>query len=102
MSATATTRADANRRAKQRQRERQASRGDRKLEIVVSATEYDLLLKLRELQRGPVEDFWKRALVTGACFTANSGTPRGSKVKRQGGDSGQKPPKADMSAGATE
>jgi hypothetical protein len=74
-------RARQNREAKQRQRARQASLGDRTITIVLSSSELDLLSALRSRQRGPIEGFERRALMLGATFAANAGNPRGAKVK---------------------
>ncbi len=76
--------------AAQRERERAASA--RVFTIRLSANEAELLLTARQRQRGSIEGFEARALVTGALFLANAGNVRGAKLKRQGGDSG--PPAA--------
>lgn len=67
--------------AKRRQRLRQAALGDRKIEITVTAAEFAILEQLRERQRGPIEGFFRRALIVGAVFSANAGASRGKKVK---------------------
>lgn len=66
---------------KQRQRERLAEAGVTKVEIQVTAEEAELLAKLKELQKGNPDTFLGRALLMGAKFLANSGQPKGQKVK---------------------
>ncbi len=60
-------------RAKQKERTRKASLGDVVVTITLTAGEAALLASMREKQRGPVEGFFRRALLKGAVFVANSG-----------------------------
>lgn len=70
-----------NREAKRRQREREAELGKRALIITVPGGDMDELEYAADLQRGPREGFYLRALLIGAKFLANAGTPRGRKMK---------------------
>jgi hypothetical protein len=69
------------REAKQRQRAKQSSLGDRTITITLTAGEAIRLAEMRTRQRGPVEGFERRALLLGAVFLANAGNKRGNKVK---------------------
>lgn len=77
----ATLRREQLKEAKQRQRARQSSLGEVTVTITLTAAESMLLLELCELQRGPFEGFYRRALMRGAVFMANAGNPRVRKAK---------------------
>jgi hypothetical protein len=62
-------------------RERRAGRAIRVLQIELCAEDFDLYQRAREKQRGPIAGAARRMLLTGAKFIANSGTPRGKKIK---------------------
>lgn len=66
---------------KQRQRQRLAEVGVVKIELLVTAEESALLAELRDRQKGNVDTFLARALLTGAKFLANAGQAKGRKVK---------------------
>lgn len=69
------------REAKQRQRERERERGWAKIEVRLTAEEADLLVKAVAMYSGAPEEFYARALTTGAKFLANAGNVRGGKVR---------------------
>ena len=67
--------------AKARQRAELNASGARAITIVLDAEAAEMFADLARRQRGPIEGFALRALMTGAKFLANSGNPRGKKVK---------------------
>mgnify|MGYP001356892600 CR=1 FL=1 len=68
------------RRAKRRQREREHAFGDVKIEVRLTSEQWAAIEACRALQRGDEKTFIVRALMTGARFMANSGTPKGKKA----------------------
>jgi hypothetical protein len=72
-------RTEQNRRAKQAQRARQLAAGQVTVTVTLPAGEAQLLVWLRTAQSGSPEQFYARALVTGAKFVYNSGNVRGGK-----------------------
>jgi len=75
------TRTEKNRRYKAAQRARQKASGVTTLTIELTEEETKAFRAMQAAQRGPIEDFAKRALLTGAKFVANSGNTRGGKKK---------------------
>jgi len=69
------------REAKRRQRARGRAAACQVITITLTADEARLFFAARDQQRGPVDDFARRCLTTGAMFLANSGTPRGHKLR---------------------
>lgn len=67
---------------KRRQRQNEREMECRFIQIRLDADEAAAFARWREKQRGPVEDFARRALLLGAIFAANSGCPRGQKERR--------------------
>jgi len=51
------------------------------LTVRLNREQHDFLMACMEMQRGPIVNFVQRALLTGAAFVANSGNPRGKKVR---------------------
>lgn len=76
------SRAEKLREYKARQRERERQQGARIITIRLSADEPEWFARMRHEQRGPLEDFPRRALMQGACFAVNAGRPSGTKVRR--------------------
>lgn len=68
---------------KRRQRDNEREMGMRTITIRLDPDEAELFARLRHKQRGSLDDFPRRALITGAMFAANSGTPKGQKEKRR-------------------
>ncbi len=67
--------------AQRKFRSRLAAAGAQQLTIVLSPEEATLFAFYADAQNGPLACFPKRALLMGAKFIANSGRPRGKKVK---------------------
>lgn len=80
-----TPRTEQNRRAKQRQRERDRAVGVTTVPVSLTVEEAQLLVWLRKAQAGPDATFYARALVIGAKFVYNSGNVRGGKRRIKGG-----------------
>ena len=82
---TRTKRQEQNRLAKQAQRERAKQTGVVKFEVLLVASEAQLVNWLRDAQSGPRDSFIARALVVGAKFLFNAGNVRGGKKRIKGG-----------------
>ncbi len=78
MSAEARRRAQ-NKEAQKRSRDKARSEGGTEIRVKLCWQELELLEAAAALQAGPREDFFRRALLTGAKFLANSGNVRGGK-----------------------
>ena len=79
-----TTRTEKNRQYKAAQRERERQTGLVKVEVMLSASDAQLVNWLRTAQSGNAETFIARALVVGAKFAYNSGNVRGGKRRIKG------------------
>jgi len=55
--------------------------GSHTVQVVINNAEFSILNTAATLQNGPLDDFWKRALLVGAKFLANSGNVKGGKVR---------------------
>ena len=80
-----TTRTENNRKAKQRSRAKAAAAGLKKLEVVLTASDAQLVGWVRKAQSGNPETFLGRALVVGAKFLFNAGNVCGGKKRIKGG-----------------
>jgi len=70
------------RRKKQESRSRlSAVEGGVTITVRMNREQHAQMMRCLDCQRGPAENFILRALLTGAAFVANSGTPRGKKVR---------------------
>lgn len=79
-----TARAEQNRRAKQRQRDKEKALGVTEVLVKLTAEQVAQLTWLRQAQSGDLESFFARALVIGAKFVYNSGNVRGGKKRIRG------------------
>ncbi len=91
-------RAEQNRQAKQRQRDKERSQGDVTIIVRLGALEWAEYHRLWNQQRGPTEGFSFRALMTGARFLANAGTPKGKKALGNGNTAARRVAIADKSS----
>lgn len=78
-------RTEQNRRAKQRQRDKQRTVGAVTFPVMLTAEDAQLLVWLRQAQAGSEAQFYARALVIGAKFVYNSGNVRGGKRRIKSG-----------------
>jgi len=69
------------REAKRKQREKDRLAGSVEITVKLTAEEAALYFAARERQRGPLDGFAQRCLTRGAMFLANSGNPRGKKLR---------------------
>lgn len=69
------------RESKKRTRQAAKEAGERELRVTITEAEFQLLCECHIKQKGPLQGFYGRALILGAKFLANSGQPRGKKVK---------------------
>lgn len=74
-------RAEQLRAAQQKRRLAIKATGGKVVQVELTKEQFDALIDCQLRQNGPVEGFYIRALLTGAKFLANSGRPRGQKVR---------------------